>query len=92
MDAESTLLRLMNLPRSFVGVVKTVDGHYIAQTEGDIGYNHFLGKPQPVHAGPGLENTLRIWSSLTVKEQQAVRAVATSPVDGQPIQLSDFGL
>jgi len=91
-NPRETMLRLMNLPASrFNGVVRT-DGDYIAQAIGDIGYNHFLGKPAPIHDGPGLDNTLRIWNALTAEEQAQVRAVAACPMDGQPIPLEDFGV
>ena len=88
-----TMLRLMNLPASrFEGVVRTADGMYIGQVVGDVGYNAFLGKPAPVHDGPGRDNTLRIWDALTAEEQAQVRAVAACPSDGQPIPLADFGV
>ena len=92
MDAQRNLLRVMNLPARFVGVVRTSDGHYLAQEEGDLGYNAFLGRPAPIHDGPGLTNTLRIWAGLTEEEQEAVRAAAAYPVDGVPIPLADFGI
>ena len=93
MTAHETMLRLMSLPRHFVGVTRTSDGFYIAQVEGDVGYNAFLGKPQPVHAGPGLDNALRIWAGLSDEERKAVHAVAASPMDGSPIPLTDdFGI
>ena len=93
MDTQRTLLRLMNLPPSrFAGVMRTSDGFYIAQEQGDVGYNAFLGNPNPVHEGPGLENTLRIWAGLTEEEQAAVRTLAANPIDGAPIPLADFGI
>lgn len=91
MNAKRTLLRLMNLSQ-FEGVMRTSDGFYIAQIPGDIGYNFFLGRPAPVHEGPGLRNTLKIWASLTEDERKAVRRLAANPVVGSPIPLSEFGI
>ncbi len=92
-DSRKTMLLLMNLPASrFDGVVRDGSGNYIAQVIGDIGYNAFLGRPAPVHDGPGRDNTLQIWNGLTAKEQAQVRAVAACPGDGQPIPLADFGV
>ena len=92
-DVESNLLRLMNLPLSrFSGVVRTSDGFYIGREQGDIGYNAFLGNPAPVHDGPGLENTLRVWASLSESEREAVVELAAHPEDGSPIPLEEFGI
>ena len=93
MSAYETMLRLMNLPSFYDGVVRTSDGHYIAKKAGDLGYNHFLGKPSPVHDGPGLQRALSIWEELTPAEREAVHAVAASPGDGSSIPLGrDFGI
>ena len=94
MDTHTTLLRLMNLPPSkFAGVVRTVDGHYIAQLHGDVGYNAFLGKPSPPHPGPGRDLMLKVWNGLTQDEKQAVLVLAARPIDGSPIPLeTDFGV
>lgn len=94
MNTQETLLRLMNLPPSrFAGVVRTGDGYYLAQVVGDLGYNAFLGKPNPPHNGPGRNLMLSVWSSLTDKEKRAVYALAKNPLDGQSILLhEDFGV
>ena len=91
MDAQRNLLRLMNLPQ-FAGVVRTADGFYTAQVPGDLGYNAFLGKPSPVHDGPGLAQTLKVWAGLTEEERDAVRMLAANPPDGERIPLADFGI
>ena len=91
MDGMTNLIRLMNLPRSIVSVSRTVDGHYIGMDAGDVGYNHFFGKPAPIHSGPGLEATLALWATLTEAERLDVRLAARN-AEGSPIPLSEFGL
>ena len=94
MEPKEALLKLMCLPTSrFDGVCRTSDGHYIAQVKGDIGYNHFLGKPSPPHPGPGRDGMLMTWTKLSKQERQAVLFLATYPIDGLPIRLAeDFGV
>mgnify|MGYP001594863056 CR=1 FL=1 len=94
MTTNETLLKLMCLPISkFVGVVRTADGHYLAQVHGGLGYNAFLGRPTAPHAGPGRDYMLATWNSLTSSEKLAVLALAANPIDGSPILLSeDFGV
>lgn len=89
-----TLLKLMNLPPSmYDGVCKTSDGFYMGKGVGDIGYNTFLGRPAPPHAGPGRNHTLAVWSQLSSSERQAVLVLAAKPPDGSPIDLhADFGV
>lgn len=72
------LLSIMNIPKAFnlVNIVKTTDGHFIGMEAGDIGYNHFLGKPSAPHVGAGRDRTLSIWESLTPQERRAVYLVA----------------
>lgn len=94
MDLQIALLKLMNLPPSqFDGVCRTADGFYIAQAKGDLGYNHFLGKPSAPHAGPGRDMMLATWASLSPDDKRAVLALAARPTDGAPILLhEDFGV
>lgn len=94
MTARENLLRLMNIPQAMGldGVVKTADGHYIGRVQGDCGYNAFIGKPAPVHPGPGLDCTLETWAGMSQLERDGVRALAAVPVDGEPIDLADFGV
>ncbi len=94
MTTRETMLKLMSLPVSrFDGVVYTSDGCYIAKAIGDCGYNAFLGKPQPVHNGPGRDQMLETWAGLTPTERKAVHVLAAAPGDGSPIPLSKhFGV
>lgn len=95
MNTQEAMLRLMNLPPSmrFVGVCRTSDGMYLAQVEGDLGYNAFIGKPAPPHPGPGRNMMMKVWEGLTQEERKAVYAQAAHPVDGWPIGLhEEFGV
>mgnify|MGYP001583711959 CR=1 FL=1 len=94
MEPKEALLNLMCLPTSrFDGVCRTSDGFYVAQTKGDIGYNHFLGKPSLPHPGPGRDKMLTTWAKLSKEERQAVLSLAAHPIDGLPIRLAqDFGV
>lgn len=93
-DALDTLLRVMCIPGplrlQIIQICRTSDGVYLFRCEGEIGYDHFLGKPYPVHPGPGLEWTTQIWNNLTSDQQKEVRQTAANP-DG-PILLSEFGI
>lgn len=94
-DAMRNLLRVLNIPdrMGLVAICRTSDGHYLGQEKGDLGYNVFIGQPAPVHEGPGLENTRRIWASLTAEEKVGVRRLASNPPDGSPIPLEEgFGV
>lgn len=87
------LLAVMNLKvTGVVDVVRTSDGFYIGMDPGDCGYNRFFGAPARVHDGPGLRNTLQVWTGLTDEERTAVRQRAAFPTDGEPIPLSEFGI
>ena len=94
MTNNETLLTLMSLPPSqFSGVCRTADGFYIGRAVGDLGYNHFLGRPARVHDGPGRTQMLVTWTKLTADERRAVIRLAANPPDGQPILLlEDFGI
>ena len=90
----NNLLALMNLPSETIDrVCRTSDGYYMAQLRGDIGYNHFLGQPNPPHEGPGRDAMLKVWASLALPERKDVLALAQNPGDGSPILLhEDFGV
>ena len=94
MEPKEALLRLMSLsPACFDGVCRTSDGFYIAQVKGDLGYNHFLGKPSAPHVGPGRDMMLATWAKLSKGERLAVLFLAAHPMDGSPIRLKeDFGV
>jgi hypothetical protein len=92
-DATALLLDVLNLrPAGIVDVVRTSDGYYIGQDPGDLGYNHFIGKPPKLHLGPGLDRTRKRWAELTKAQRIAVRARAVLPRDGEAIPLGDFGV
>ncbi len=92
MSATANLIDLMNLgPLGVTDVVRTSDGFYLGQAPGDLGYNVFIGKPNP-HEGPGRERSRGLWEGLTVQERNAVRARCNHPLDGERILLSDFGI
>lgn len=79
MTTAQQLLKVMNLDMfGFVNVVKSSDGFYLGQEEGDIGFNAFIGKPAPVHSGPGLERALSAWKTYSETDQQLVTALALS--------------
>ena len=92
----ANLMRCMGLqgaPVELESVCRTVDGMYIGQVAGDVGYNAFIGKPSQVHEGPGLEQSRGVWDSLTPNERTAVLQLAASPGDGTPIPLQrEFGI
>jgi hypothetical protein len=94
MNVLDTLLRLMCIPsivrQRATGVCRTSDGCYLLRQEGDVGYDVFLGKPRPVHDGPGLDNARSVWNGLTDEQKQLVRNVANNP-DG-PVVLAEFGI
>ena len=93
MSATDNLIDLMNLgPLGVEDVVRTSDGFYLGQAPGDIGYNVFIGKPDPVHEGPGVERSRAVWEGLTVQQRNAVRMRCNHPLDGERIPLSDFGI
>ena len=92
-DATTLLLDVLNLrPARIVDVVRTTDGCYIGMDPGDLGYNRFIGKPAPLHAGPGLTRTRERWAALSEDEREAVRVRAAAPPDGSPIPLQEFGI
>ena len=77
MKAIDNLTNLINLGHfGFVDIAKTSDGFYLGMEPGDIGFNAFIGKPHPVHAGPGLNRTLQVWNDFTDTEKTQVLGLA----------------
>lgn len=90
-SATMNLINIMNLRLTGIeDVVRTSDGHYIGRDPGDIGFNHYIGQPAPVHDGPGRQRSTHVFNGLKPREQEAVRRRAAYPVDGEPIPLNDF--
>ena len=94
MTAMKNLMNLMNLPyQRLAAVVRTSDGFYLAQVDGDAGFNLFFGAPAPLHPGAGLSWTLTTWEQLSDEEKKAVVKLAAFPPNGVPIPLErDFGV
>jgi hypothetical protein len=88
------ILALMNLQaKRLDAVCRTSDGYYMGQAAGDIGYNAFLGRPEPVHDGPGRQAMLKVWAGLSDDEREAVLRLADNPPNGAPLLLvADFGV
>ncbi len=94
-DVVSDLLALMCIPQrfGFVGIVRTADGFYCGRCEGDIGYDHFIGRPSKPHPGPGREAMLRAWGDMSPERRAAVLRYCAAPPDGVPIPLArEFGV
>lgn len=76
------LMRLMNFPRTMrertADICRTSDGCYLRREVGDIGFNHFLGRPAGPHAGPGRDQMLGAWRALTDGEKRGAIAAAVS--------------
>ena len=90
MTTKDHLLRLMSLPLSrFSDVTRSSDGYYLAAVHGDLGFNAFLGRPSPVHPGPGYDAMLKHWTSMLPGERVAVKALAVAM--GIPL-CKDFGV
>ena len=94
MTTQQTLLKLMCIPTSiYDGVCRTSDGCYLGRVKGGVGYDAFLGKPGPLHPGPGRNLMLRTWGELDEAQRKAVLALAAAPGDGCAIPLArDFGV
>ena len=93
MSAMLDMMRLMSIPTStYDAVCRTGDGYYLARPVGSVGYDAFLGKPSPLHDGPGREWMLATWEGLSQDQRVAVYALAANPLDGLPILLSEFGV
>ena len=84
------LMRLMNLPRSFVSFTRTSDGFYLAQELGDIGFNVFLGRPSH-HPGFGRDASFSTWRGFTFGQRRravcAARRMNMSLRDWLPRQI-----
>ena len=77
MTALDNLIKLTNLDcLNLVDLTKTSDGFYLGRKIGDIGFNTFIGKPKPVHSGPGLNRSKCTWQSLDDTEKTLVKAIA----------------
>lgn len=63
------IMDLLNLPSHFASIIKTSDGHFLAQVYGDVGFNHFLGQPA-FHNGPGKDRSRQTWKRLTFREKR----------------------
>ena len=93
--------QLMNLPsgmrQRIDGICRTTDGHYLARLKGGIGYDLYIGKPSPPHAGPGRDQMLRAWRGMSEDERRAVVKLAdqggNQDGDGMRIDLArEFGV
>ncbi len=69
------LIRLLNLPSNIALITVTSDGCFLGQAFGDIGFNHFFGKPS-FHAGVGKERSQHVWKSLSYKDQRDLARLA----------------
>ena len=99
-DPYELLIELMNLHPYRDGTIalcRTVDGCYLAQRAGDVGYNVFIGRPSAPHPGPGRDRMLETWRRMTPAERLSVVALARAGGnrcgDGTPIDLArEFGV
>ncbi len=73
MSAHGNLMEVMCLGH-LQDVMKTSDGFFIGMEYGDIGYNAFLGQPNPGQIGRAFSRT--IWQALEFPDQRAVARVA----------------
>ncbi len=69
MDTNGQLLKLMCLGH-LQDVAVTSDGFFLGMEMGDIGYNVFLGQPNP--GTHGREFSRSRWQELTFSERKAV--------------------
>ena len=74
-NAKENLQNILNIPDCFVDFTMTSDGMFLAQTHGDCGFNHFLGRPS-FHQGPGKERSQSVFKKLTFKEKRALVRLA----------------
>lgn len=96
-EATSILIDLMNLgPMAkhvgLVDVIRTPDGHYLGRQDGDIGYNLFIGIPNPDPSDETIERSRAIWARLTDAQRAALLSRTLRPRDGSPIPLHEFGI
>lgn len=70
MNFKEMLMKFLALPSCYVDIMQTSDGHWLAQGYGEIGYNHFLGKPALDHDGPGKEWRQAFWRDLTYHDRK----------------------
>ncbi len=64
------LMSIMALPGYLVEFTRTSDGFYLARAEGDIGFNVWLGKPNPGRIGK--EHSAKSWQRLSFGAQRQV--------------------
>ena len=53
------LMQLSGAPYTLESIIKTSDGFYLGQLEGDIGYNQFIGSPHKAR----LESTKQLMNT-----------------------------
>ena len=79
------LLKIMCLPASmFVNFTVDSTGNVLAQEIGDIGFNAFMGKPNP--QGPGIEWAWNRFRELSMPERRQVIKLACA----KGVNLRDF--
>lgn len=82
MNFKEMLMKFLALPDDYVDIVQTSDGHWLAQSRGDVGYNHFLGEPALEHDGPGKEYRQAFWRGLSYHDRKRlVRITQTAQLD-----------
>ena len=84
------IMALQGSADTFESVCRTPDGHYLAQLSGDLGYNVYLGEPNPSPTDAANKRVQGIWNGFTATEQDAVLQIAAHPIDGEPIPLHTF--
>lgn len=67
---EHLLMDFLALPDDYVDICQTSDGYFLARGYGEVGYNHFLGKPSLAHEGPGKAYRRDMWHQLTFSERK----------------------
>lgn len=71
------LVNVMNLyVVGIVDVICTSDGYYVGRYVNDVGYNAFLGKPNPHPSGAGPARSWRVFRALDKQERRAVVTAA----------------
>ena len=85
MGAKYALLRIMHLPEDVVDVTSDGTGNYLGMLQGDVGYNLYLGKPNP---RPQWTTVQLAWQHWTRNKpyQRAVVNVAKA----KGVRLRDF--
>lgn len=81
-----TLLRICALSSFFVDIMRTTDGHYLARERGDIGFNAFMGKPNPRPMESTLQRAWGIFCGLSLSERKGIVRLARA----KNVNLRDF--